>query len=323
MTTRLAIELVAPTLDDCERLTLLTNRAETFDCIPRVLSSAEMREELERPSIDLQRDARMAIVDGELAGWVLVDHSPTGVRQEKAFINGVVDPLHRGAGIGRTMMTWGLGLATDRLGEIDNDLPKYIRVFAYEQIGDLHRMLARLGFQPVRWFEDLLMPLASRPPVAEPDGVSIVAWPADRSEELRTVKNVAFEDHWGSTPVSVDEWVNWVGGFGRRLDLSFAAIDVATGDFVGHCLNAHYSEDEALLGRRDGWIDSLGTLREWRGRGVASSMIAHSLDVFASAGFTHASIGVDSANPTGASRLYRNIGFELQHRIIASELRVV
>ena len=66
--------------------------------------------------------------------------------------------------------------------------------------------------------------------------------------------------------------------------------------------------------------DNLGTRREWRGKGVAPSLIAHSLHAFAAADCTHASISVDSENPTGAAHLYRRLGFEPQHRSITHEI---
>lgn len=320
------IQLVAPTLDDSDRITLLINRSEAFDGVPRILDSDELREELEAPNIDLQRDGRLVVVDGELVAWVLVDHTPSGEVQERAIIGGNVDPAHRGRCIGRTLMSWALEHATNQLARIDNDLPKYIRVYGYEQITDLHHLLTRMGLTQVRWFEELLMPLDLRPGVIHPGldeahGVSIIPWPAERCEELRTVKNTAFADHWGSTPNSVGDWDSRVNGFGSLLDLSFAAID-ESGALVGLCLNRHFPADEALSGRRDGWIDTLGTLKEWRGRGIASSLVRRSLEAFAGAEFTHAAIGVDSASPTGASRLYRALGFELQHRVIVSEIRV-
>ena len=51
-------------------------------------------------------------------------------------------------------------------------------------------------------------------------------------------------------------------------------------------------------------------------------MIAHSLHAFAAADLTHASIGVDSENPTGAARLYRSLGFERAQRSITHQLVV-
>jgi ribosomal protein S18 acetylase RimI-like enzyme len=48
-------------------------------------------------------------------------------------------------------------------------------------------------------------------------------------------------------------------------------------------------------------------------------LIAHALHAFAEAGLTHASIEVDSENPTGAARLYRSLGFEPRQRTITFE----
>ena len=133
------------------------------------------------------------------------------------------------------------------------------------------------------------------------------------------MKNAAFADHWGSTPTSEHHWGQMTTGYGARLDLSFVALD-DDGAVVGHCLCKRFEADDELIGRSDGWVDSLGTLREWRGRGVASGLIAHALHAFAAAGLTHASIGVDSENPTGAARLYRGLGFEPRTRRITYEI---
>lgn len=92
-------------------------------------------------------------------------------------------------------------------------------------------------------------------------------WPADddgdRDEEIRAAKNAAFADHWGSTPTSAHHWVQMVRGPGARRDLSFTALDEHD-RVVAHCLNKRFEADDAVTGRRDGWIDNLGTLEEWR-----------------------------------------------------------
>jgi len=72
----------------------------------------------------------------------------------------------------------------------------------------------------------------------------------------------------------------------------------------------------------DAWIDNLGTLPQWRGKGVGSALIAASLHAFAAAGLTHASIGVDSENPSGAAQLYRALGFRTNRSSITQELQV-
>jgi ribosomal protein S18 acetylase RimI-like enzyme len=88
------------------------------------------------------------------------------------------------------------------------------------------------------------------------------------------------------------------------------------GAVVGVCVNQVYPEDEAVTGRHEALISILGTTRAQRGRGVATAMIAWSLHAFAAAGFDWALIEVDVDNPTGAARLYRNLGFEPLRRSV-------
>jgi ribosomal protein S18 acetylase RimI-like enzyme len=100
----------------------------------------------------------------------------------------------------------------------------------------------------------------------------------------------------------------------------FVAVDDVSGDVVGFCLNKRYSADDVVSGREEGWIDQLGTLAEWRGRGVASQLIGSSLHALAGEGLTHALLSVDSDNPSGATRMYRRLGFESLQRAIDCEI---
>jgi GNAT superfamily N-acetyltransferase len=105
-----------------------------------------------------------------------------------------------------------------------------------------------------------------------------------------------------------------------RLDLSFQAVD---GDeVVGYALNAFFPDDEEVTGRRDGWVESLGVRRPWRGRGVASALLEHSFNAFLYAGMTHSMLGVDTENPTGAFRVYENVGYEPLHTMVLSQREV-
>jgi mycothiol synthase len=83
-----------------------------------------------------------------------------------------------------------------------------------------------------------------------------------------------------------------------------------------------YPEDDERTGRREAWIENLGTVGPWRGRGLASGLLAWSMRAFAAAGFSHAMIAVDSDNPTGAARLYRSLGFECERRSVTHQLEI-
>jgi mycothiol synthase len=306
--------------EDLEALCALHNRSEAHDSVPRVLALEEMREELDDERIVLATDVRIAVCDGQMAGYTYTYYLPSAERLERCHVVGQVDPDHRGVGVGRALLGWGIERATAQLRSSGNGLPKYIRVNRFDYIEPAHRLFRRMGFTPVRYFDELLRPLDDLPVPGKVPGVTIEPWPEGRDDEILTVNNSAFADHWGSGPISADRWHDEVRGFGARPDLSFVAVDDSSGDVVSFCVNKRFEADDAVIGRRDGWIDQLGTLAEWRRRGLASQLIVASLHAFSAAGLTHASIGVDSESPTGAARLYRQLGFERLHRSIEYEI---
>jgi mycothiol synthase len=316
-------ELRPPSPDEIEEICALVNRAEHHDGVQRVLAIEELRENLDHPSFDLAEDARVATSEGQLVGWTWVWNVPAQSRLERAFVLGEVDPEHRGAGVGRALLAWGLDRATQRLRSRTHDLPKYVRVNAYDWMERNHRLYARMGFAPVRWFEELMRPLDDLPVVPVPEGIVLQPWPDGRADETLAVRNATFADHWGSSVVEPDQWSDLVHGHGGRPDLSVIACDATSGEIVGLCLNHAYPEDDVVTGRREAWIENIGTLREHRGRGLASAMIAWSLDAFAAADFTHSMLVVDTDNPTGAAHLYRNLGFEPVRVAIEHQIEIV
>lgn len=310
----------ALTLDDAASLTDLVNRAERHWNMPLSTTAAQVHSDMTEPFVVLERDSRGYWLDGELVAYGLVWHRPSGERQERAYLQGVVDPGFRGQGIGRDLFGWQVDRATESLSGCDPSLPWFIRADEWEWVEDAHRLYRRFGLRPVRYIKEMIRALDDPVTIPAPAGTAIVAWDRSRDEEARAALNQSFADHWGSTPTDAESFQHRLDSEGTRTDLSFLAI--ADDEVVGVCLNAFYPDDEAVTGRREGWIASLGVIRGWRGRGLASALIAASLDAFVDAGMTHSMLGVDSDNPTGAFRLYERLGYRVLHGTITSELQV-
>lgn len=287
------------------------------DGIPFITTREEIGEWAEEPHFRPAADAVVARRDGNVVGWAMASHAPSGERLERVHLQGGVLPDARGTGIGSALVEWQLARGHEHLAAQDHDLPKYIRTWEYDFQTEAHRLFEDHGMTPVRWFEELIRPVG---PIEATADVEIVPWQPEYSSAVLPVKNAAFADHWGSTPTDPETWGVWMGAANTRLDLSFVAID--GGDLVGFALNGHYPADEEVLGRKDGWIESLGVLSAYRGRGIASALIARSVAAFADAGFDAAMLGVDSDNPTGARGLYERLGFEPMHRAVSHEVRV-
>lgn len=314
------LELVPLRATDAPAVLELFRRWETHWKVPEVSSLATVEEELTDPHLTLELDVRGVWSGDRLIAFGSVGHIPSGERQEKAVIGGRVDPEMRGLGIGRRLIAWQIERAVERLRERDPSLPWFVRAYEWDWITDAHRLHSRFGLRPVRWFEDMVRPLDVPLDLPSPESVEIVGWDGVPTEETRRVSNSSFADHWGSTPRDAEAWRHMLTGEGSRTDLSYVAV--ANGEVIGVCLNFHYPQDEEVTGRIDGWIAHLGVVREWRRRGVAAALIARSLEAFSKAGMTHAMLGVDTDSPTGATGLYRKLGFEPLHRTVTSEIRI-
>ena len=294
----------------------LVNAVWAADGVPMALAPEEIADFVEGPHFNPETDGRVVVADGKVIAFGLVHCRPTDEKDAWAYISGGVHPARRGQGVGRLLVEWQLERAAERLAYAEGRLHQVIRVEIHPGENSKRSTMGRYGFAPVRYFDEMIRQLTDVPDPS-PRGFELIAWDPSRNEETRAVKNAAFRDHWGSTPIDAATWQHWLDDYGTRLDLSFMAI--ADGSVIGYSLNGHYPQDEAIRGRREGWIENLGTLQSWRGRGVATALMCASFEAFARAGFSHAALGVDTENPTGAHGLYTRIGFELDYQTVMAQ----
>lgn len=298
----------------------LYRKIEIFDEIPIVTPWEEIAEMADDPHLDLPNDGRMAVVDSRPVGFCQVLRRPGESDHARAFLVGGVDPDHRRQGIGSSLFSWQMERGAEVLRQDSPQVPRFLRTFAFDFEIDAIALYERHGLSPIRYFAELIRPLTE--PISTPtvEGIDIVAWQDERSEEARLLLNLAFTDHWGSTPRDQAAWDHLIGGTGTRLDMSYLAI---AGDrVVGVSVNFHYPTDLAITGRRNGWIGHLGTHPEFRKRGIASALIEAACAHFRAAGFDHAMLGVDSDSLTGAYRLYESLGFRPLHRQVQHQIEV-
>ena len=308
---------------DYGALASLLNESSIADGRAQHQVAEEIREEFESHPVDLATQTFAAWHGERLVGAVYLIYLPSAVREERCYVFGAVHPDHRGLGIGRLLLQWGLEHGTNLLQSSRSDLPKYLRVDISRTNTSAIRLYERLGLQPIRYFADLRADLSEPTPTRRaPSAASsaaataasttttfrIVPWDLSRNEEARHVKNAAFMDHWGSTPTPSDWWTTQTSGFGARPDWSFFAVN-NDDKIIGHLITHRFENDDELLGAKYAVIDNIGTLAEWRGRGVASQLITAALAKYREEGMQFAALGVDSDNPTGAYRLYESLGF--------------
>lgn len=296
-------------VDDAEAVTALAERISARDHPTWSESLDEIRDELGHSWVDPERDGLLAFDDdGTPVAWGLVVAPPDPESLVRVILFGGVDAAHRGRGIGRRLLAWQHDRARATLAESPLALPAWVLSYAPDRAPEHGELLQRAGFEPARYFTTLECDLADPTPSAPlPEGLRLVPFDAPLSEAVRAAKNAAFADHWGSQPASREGWesMQQLGSF--RGDLSRVALD---GDeVVGFVVTEVNEDDWVRQGSRSGYIGLVGTVREWRGRGLASALLAEVLTAYRAAGLERAVLDVDAENPTGAVGVYTRLGF--------------
>lgn len=167
------------------------------------------------------------------------------------------------------------------------------------------------NFTRERYFFTMKQGLLEIPPAPEvPAGYALRTPTLADLEAYTDLHNLAFREHWHSSPMTVDELRAEQLAPEYRPDLDILAV-TQDGTLASFCT----AIIEPNLGKRDGddgmagFIASVGTHPAHRGRGLARALILHNLRTLHALGISKADISVDAANATGAVRLYESIGF--------------
>jgi ribosomal protein S18 acetylase RimI-like enzyme len=252
--------------------------------------------------LDLDRNAWLAELDGSLAG-VMHLYGRDGERYEA---DGYVHPAHVGRGVGGRL----LDLAETRALELQRDAPDGERsvLSTAHLVGDPHApgLLARKGFSRVRTFFRMVVDLDA--PVAAPampEGLELRPLDVERDGPVthRAVEE-AFVDEWSFRPRPYDEWAERVFGWPRFDPALVPAV------WEGEELAAISINYWKRMGEW-GWIGTLAVRPAWRRRGLGLGLLQESFRRFQDRGETTVALGVDSENPTGATRLYERAGMRV------------
>jgi mycothiol synthase len=308
---------LASLIDIPESLSAYSWRAARMDDIPAMCAMLAASAEIDRPfsPASEKRLAHLYNMLGErLAQDTLLAFAPDGRLAAEAYIffpppdgeclallDGHVHVSQRGRGLGSYLLAWMESRARQEFSVRGESLPQLLRASCAAHNSDRIALFEGYGFQAARYSYTMQRELgAPLPDLPLPSAVQLLPWSSASDLAVMEAFNLAFHGQWGIPQITPELWREFFTGVPNfRPDLSIVVL--AGESVVGFCIN--------WVTDTQGWVEALGVLPAWRGRGLASALLAHSLLLFHKAGLAQAALDVDAENPTGALRLYQKLGF--------------
>ena len=304
---------------DAAALTGLMAAAEAVDQSDENYDEDDVVEQFLNGLIDLDADTRL-VWDGEqLIGYALLFGQRRVREVHSVWLSGTVHPQHRRRGLGRQLLRWQLERGGELHAERHPSVPANLMVGVSEANAGLAALARSEGLEELRFWFDMVRSLEDPDPpfpeVRPVHGVRIEPYDSVRDEEIRQAHNVAFHGHFGSTERDPEEWKGYfTGSRAFRPDLSLLSVGDDRAEIAGYLLAYILEADVMANGRREVYLGQLGTMPDFRGRGVGSALLATALAQWSAAGHQAALLGVDTANGTGALGLYERAGYRVHKR---------
>ena len=295
---------------DFDEYAKLHIEAEKIDRSELCTSRQKLREYLERPLYNPEKDLFIAEASGRIVGFL---NSTPELIMRRVLLDCLVHPQHRRKGLAKRL----LEQVTHRARELE---VKVMHGNVLEENTAAREILSRFGFSIVRQFLEMSLSLSE---VKLPDTLSseftLNYLQRGEEERLTQVQNRCFTDTWGFNPNTPEE-------IAYALNLSRTSVkDVVIlyddDKPAGYCWTKINCAKSTATGEKKGRILMLGVDPDYRGRGIGKLALWSGLSYLKDKGIALVELTVDGGNPSAYS-LYRSAGFQVLTRNFYYERRL-
>ncbi len=285
------------------------NQCKEADCIDATVTVEELEKRWPRiPNCDLSQDVLIVESEEKTVGygrhsWV---REPSGLTRYW-FVTQIV-PEMRNLGIREAMISY----LQERIIEQSKAHPDGEKVFETELLETekhARNIHESLGYKIVRYGAEMIRSdLENIPNIELPEEVELRPVIPEHYRQIINTHIDAFKDSWGYFEMDRDKAID---GFisSKVFQPHLWQIAWHGDDVVGQVKPFIVKEENEEYNRKRGYVEFISTAKPWRGKGLASALIAKALHRIKEEGMTEAALGVDTENIHGAMKLYEKMGF--------------
>jgi len=308
---------------DIPALVELVNEADALDGHERGTSKTELTERFGRPRFHPTENAFVWEEEGRLVAYGTVSLGD-GEETREFYTRGLVHPDWRGRGVGRQVLERLIARCVERRRAEVTAPTVYVRAGCEPDEADRVALYEGFGMEPVRYFIDMVHERVQGdlPALVVPEGIELRPYRFGVDDRAAWAADVeAFRDHWGfHGEYPFAEYEYWVSRSTFRPELGTVAW--AGDEVAGILLNEVNEQENARTGRKEGIFETLAVRRPFRRRGLGTALLVRGLQLMQAQGMESVALGADSANLTGAVRIYKRVGFRVRRRYVAYRLDI-
>jgi mycothiol synthase len=210
----------------------------------------------------------------------------------------------------------GRGLAAALLPQVEERARaagiQKLKMGAFVENDGVRRLFEQHGFREARHYYGMRIDFEGPPsPPSWPAGIEVSIFQPEDARAFHEALGESFEDEWGFHQPPFDQW--------KRERLEAPETDTSLWFVVreGPEIVAVARCDPKREG--GGWVGALGVRKPWRKRGIGLALLQHTFVEFHRRGESHVGLGVDTQNPSGATRLYERAGMRVINEDVVYE----
>ena len=221
----------------------------------------------------------------------------------------------KGKGLEKVFANWFEAQAKAIHFHLYPDQPGTLSVAFPNRKQDELNLFRELGFQPKRYFDDMIHDLQHIPEISLPEGLELRPVIPGQIRMIWEASTRAFQDHWGYVSPTEEDYQSFISN--KQWFQPFLWQVAWDGDEIaGSIMNYINLQENEQKKRLRGYTETISVQRKWRGKGLAKAMLSRSLKLMKLLNMQEAALGVDSENPNHATKLYADLGFQTESQTI-------